>query len=238
MPTKKSKTLLRCDAIEATTATQVRSKLDKDTIDQYQEDLEHGDIFPPVIVFAEKGSSRFILADGFHRLLAHVNAGREEIEVDHREGNMHDALAYALGANRKHGLRRTNADKINAVKMALKDPVFKELTQQEIADLCGVSRKTVTRVNRRDTIDEGTKSPAKPKKPTPEDHRPTKEPPTQAEVELGELRQAMSLIKALPYAGDEAIRLDLGKDDVADLEYVATWCSHAVLAARKEGGNV
>ena len=226
---------LEINNIEATSATQVRTKLSKEVIETYQEDLEHGAIFPPIIVFREKGSSRSILADGFHRLLAYVNAGREEIECEIHEGGIHDALAYALSANRVHGLRRTNADKVNAVKLALKDPEFSKLTQQEIADLCGVSRETVNRTSRKETIEDVTKS--HPKPPTNGDKRPTKPEPTQAEIERDELRQALSLIKAFPYDGDVTVGLNLSKDDVADLEYVSCWCAAAVLAHRNGGGN-
>jgi len=225
-------TTLKCDNIEATQATQVRTKLHKDVIDMYQADIERGCVMPPLTVFAEKGSARYILADGFHRLLAHINAGLEEVEVEVHEGGMHEALEFALSANRTHGLRRTNADKINAVKLALKDPQFSKLAQGEIADLCGVSRETVNRTSIRQTTGREDKKP-KPKKPTAEDVRPTKEPPTQAEVELEEVRAAMSLIKALPYDGDLAqVTLAFDKDDIADLEYVSSWCAHAVLAHR------
>jgi ParB-like chromosome segregation protein Spo0J len=235
MTTKKGKTMMPCDAIEATTATQVRTELNRSVIELYQEDIEQGAEMPPVVVFRENGSERVILADGFHRLLAHINADILEIQVDIHEGGMHEALAYALQANRTHGLRRTPSDKVNAVKLALKDPIFRDLTQQEIADLCGVSRKTVSRISVRNTIDEpevqGKK--VKPKKPSPDDVRPTKQPPTQAEVELAELRQALALIKALAYDGDTAAQtLELSKDDTADLEYVSTWCAHAVFTAR------
>lgn len=220
--------------IEATSATQVRTKIHKDIVDAYQHDLENGAIMPPVIVFAENESERYILADGFHRLLAHVEAELDDILVDVHEGGMHEALEYALGANRAHGLRRTNADKINAVTMALKDPEFSQRTQQEIADLCGVSRETVNRTSMRATIapDDVTKS--QPRPANGEDHRPTLQPPTQNEVERGELRSAMSLIKAFPYPGEKAAYLELDKDDVADLEYVSSWCAHAVLACRSQ----
>jgi transposase-like protein len=227
------------EQIEATTATQVRVKLHNDVIDLYEQDIRNGAAMPPVTVFAEKGSARHILADGFHRLVAHVNAELEEIEVEIYEGGMHDELAHALQANRTHGLRRSNADKINAVKMALKDPVFSALGQQEIADLCGVSRETVSRVNVRETTGRtaADEKKAQPKKPEASDHRPTLPEPTQEEIELGELRGAMKAIKAFPYPGEDAVKLDLDKDDVADLEYVSTWCAHAVLACRSEKAN-
>jgi transposase len=163
-------------------------------------------------------------------LLAAVNAGKEEIEVVVHEGGMHDALMYALSANRTHGIRRTNADKINAVMLAFKDPEISSLTQDEIADICGVSRKTVSRVSLRDTTQ--NKPGKKPTDPKASDKRPTKVAPTQVEIERVELRVALAIIKAFPYEGSEAPKLGLDPDDVADLEYCSAWTAHAVIAAR------
>lgn len=235
MATSKAKNMMPIEMIEATTATQVRMKLDKGIITMYQEDIENGAIMPAVDVFAEKGSARHILADGFKRLLAAVNAGREEIEVKVHEGGMHEALIWALGSNRTHGERRTNADKINAVQMALKDPAISQLTQQEIADICCVNRSTVQRVELRLGVTGRYKKPTKPGSPEdnkPENNRPTKPAPTQDEVEREELRSYLKGVKAFPYEGSEAVKLGLSPDDVADLEYCSAWMAHAVIACR------
>lgn len=229
--------LLSCNNIEATAATQVRVKLDKDVIDAYREDLENGAVFPPVIVFAEKGSERYILADGFQRLFAYIHAERDEIEVEVQEGGMHEALMYALGANTAHGFRRSNRDKKNAVQMALKDPAISQMTQQEIADICRVDRRTVGRISRHGTLDENDGNGTKSHKGKAEDNkasnnRPGLPAPTQAEIERDELREAMGLIKAFPYDGNDTAKLELSDEDVADLEYVSGWCAHAVLAYR------
>jgi len=230
---EQGKLFMPLDMIEATTATQVRTKLHKEWIDLYQEDIEKGAIMPPVDVFAEQGSSRHILADGFHRLLAAVNAGKDEIEVKVHEGGMHEALMFALSANRTHGMRRTNADKINAVKLALKDPQIMDQTQQQIADICGVSLSTVKRVELRDTTtNKHQKQDVMPEDNKPENNRPTKPAPTQAEVERDELRASMKAVRAFPYEGSAAVKLELDPDDVADLEYCSAWMAHAVIACR------
>lgn len=226
---------LPIEQIEATTATQVRVKLNKDVIELYEKDITNGADMPPVEVYCESGSERYILADGFHRLLAHVNAGVEEIAVDVKEGGMAEALLAALGANTEHGLRRSNADKVHAVEMCLKDPALSQRTQAEIADICRVHINTVQRVATKQVAPKGKNTPkVDPKDPTPEDHRPTKPAPTQQEVELEEVRAALGAIKVLPYDGETAAAgLDFDKDDIADLEYVSTWCAHAVMAYRK-----
>ena len=243
MPTKKKRKTpdeftLRCDQIEATAATQVRTELHKDVIDGYRDDILNGAIFPPIDVWCEKGAERWILSDGFHRLYAHIHAGKDEIEVVVHEGGMHEALLHALGANSTHGIRRSNSDKVNAVKLALKDPEISQKTQQEIADLVGVTRETVNRISRRSTLDEGVDAtPGTPEDDKPENQRPTMPEPTQEEVERGELRDAMKAIRAFPYAGEDTLKLKLSASDVADLEYISTWAAAAVIvySGRAEG---
>jgi hypothetical protein len=228
---------LATDNILASAATQVRKKLDHTVIESYVEAIGNGAIFPPLVVFAEKDSDRYILADGFHRLHAFVNSEIGQCPVEVHEGGLHEALMWALGANDEHGLRRTNADKRNAVEMALKDPEISTLKPTEIADICRVNERTVRRI--RDDMDlaKPKNKPNKPGKgqdPKPDDNRPTKPAPTQEEIDRDELRQALGLIKAFPYGGEDATKLDLDKDDTADLEYAAAWCSHAVLVLRSK----
>lgn len=223
------------DELECTAATQIRVKLDKNMIDQYCEDLKAGADFPAIVAFCEKGSSRKIVSDGHHRVYAHVHAGLEEIEVDLREGGMHEALIHALGGNSEHGLRRTSADKRNAVDIALKDPQISEYSRQEIADICCVTKRTVQRIaNQAAAVEPGVNgSPNSTQDPSPDDNRAAKPEPTQVEIERGELRAALGMIKAFPYEGGEALKLDLTKPDIADLEYVSTWAAHAVIAYRQ-----
>lgn len=229
---------LECDQVEATKSTQIRVKIQKDIVDAYREDLEDGAVMPPIVVFAEKGSERYILADGFHRLFAHIHAERKEISVSLHEGGMQEALIYALGANCGHGLRRSNSDKINAVRLALKNPEISQLTQQEIADICRVDRKTVNRIGRKNNLDDSD-VPKVHEGGDPEENdsgnvRPTKPEPTQAEIERDELREAVKLIRAFPYGGDDTVKLELTPDDIADLEYISTWAAHAVVAYRSD----
>ena len=228
--------MIRCDAIFATDATQVRVKLSKDVIDDYTAEIKTGAKMPAIVCFSEKNSERIFMADGFHRHRAHINAELEEIEVDLRVGNKHDALEYALSANRAHGLRMTNADKVRGVKMALADSELAHRTQQEIADMIGITREAVNRISRRETLDKNKATdtgPGEPEDNKPDNQRSTMPAPTQAEVERGELRAALGMIKAFPYEGADALKLELSKDDIADLEYVSAWCAHAVIAYRK-----
>ena len=224
--------------IEATAATQVRAQISKDTVNEYAQDLKDGAVFPHAVVFREANTDRFILADGFHRLLAHVEAEFQDITVNIYDGTMHDALVYALGANAQHGLRRSQADKRNSVMMALKDPELSQLKITEIADLCHVHERTVYRIQR-DMVAPKPKPEPGPNNPdgekaqpnTPDNLRPSKEL-TQEQVDRDEVRQAIGLIKNLPYAGSEAAKLEFTAEDLAGLEYVSEWTAIAVAVSQ------
>ncbi len=230
--------MIACDMIEATTATQIRKQLDAGVIDDYCDALKGGAKFPAIDVFKEKGSSRYILADGFHRLIAYIHADREEIECNVHVGGMREALEFAFGANSMHGLRRTNADKRHAVEMALKDPYFGQLSRQDIADLCRVTKRTVQKIANKAVVDDPDADmngePGESQEPSADDHRPTKPEPTQVEIERDELRAALGMVKAFPYGGEDVGKLELTAADVGDLEYVSTWCASAVIALRTE----
>ena len=225
---------LAVDQIETTAGTQVRVNIDPKIVDEYAKSIKAGAIFPPLTVYSPRNSQRFLLSDGFHRILAFKKLNRKTVSVDICEGGKTDALMFALGANADHGLRRSNADKVNAVKLALKDPEISQLTQQEIADICRVDRKTVNRTRLRETLDEneqkGVPKVQQPEENTPANIRPTKVPPTQAEIERKELRQAMSLIKAFPYGGGDTEKLGLTQDDIVYVKYCIQWLTEALEA--------
>lgn len=122
--------------------TQIRERIDEDTVADYAEKVKAGDDFPVVIIFND-GEAMW-LADGFHRTLAHQKAEREKILADVRKGSQRDAILYALGANSNHGLRRSNVDKRRAVVKLLDDSQWRIWPDNKIADTCGVSRQFVT----------------------------------------------------------------------------------------------
>jgi len=234
-------TWLDIDNVLASAATQARKKIDPDLVAQYVEDIANGAKFPALVVFVEKNSERYILADGFHRLQAYVESDYKQVEVEVHEGDLHAAFRYALGSNCEHGARRTNADKRHVVELALKDPDVSQRPVQEIADICRVNEKTIRRI-REEQLDKsknkgsgGKDSKGKAADAKPEDQRSTRPEPTQEEVDMTELRTAMGLIKALPYGGEDVTKLSPNKDDVADFEYAAAWLSHAVLVMRRPG---
>jgi hypothetical protein len=121
--------------------TQAREELSEETIQDYADVLKNGGTLPDITVFFD-GTS-YWLADGFHRYYAHERAQLGTISCDIKEGSQRDAILYAAGANDKHGLRRTNADKRRSVLLLLNDEEWRTWSSREIARRTGVDHKTV-----------------------------------------------------------------------------------------------
>lgn len=122
-------------------AFQPRNGLDEETIEEYAEDIKDG-TFPPIEVVVV--DDKMFVVDGFHRVEACRDAKVKQIKAVVRTGSKSLAQWLAASSNRKHGLRRTNADKRRAVKMALQAAPAASL--REIAEHCGVSHELVRTV--------------------------------------------------------------------------------------------
>ena len=85
-------------AIRLDGATQPRTGISEQTVAEYAEALLKGDTLPPVVAFWD-GTHRW-LADGFHRVHAHRQAGSLEVAVDQRDG-----ARFELAAVRRRLLR-------------------------------------------------------------------------------------------------------------------------------------
>lgn len=95
---------------------------------------------PPPKVFNVTGKG-FILVSGFHRYEALNRLGKKKIECEVRFGTYAEAELDAAASNQDHGLKRTNADKRNAVKKFLKH--HPDWTDRKIADSAGVGADMV-----------------------------------------------------------------------------------------------
>lgn len=159
--------------------TQSREKISEDTVTDYAEAMQAGDQFPPITVFHD--GVDYYLADGFHRLHAVRRIGKTSIQAEVKTGTLRDAILYSLGANRDHGLRRTNADKRKCVQTLLEDFEWGELSVNEMARICGVSPQLVSAVKAE--MDGGTKVSSvnfnAPKKPKPVKLNNVIEPPVE-----------------------------------------------------------
>ncbi len=242
--------------IEATAATQVRvGPPNAAIVKDYGEAMLAGQIFRSIIVYAEKGSKRYLLADGFQRLAAAKAIGHETISCIVKEGGVREALEFALSANDDHGLRRNNKDKRNAVRIALVDPEWTKWSQTDIARLCRVSDKLVAKVRedmvlagdideqqvvkitqggktveRKATTAKGSESrtPGKSKKK----QRHTG-PKTQDQVNAAEFFALLDNVRAIPHDGAEAARRWELQHRLDDLNYLLGWINEAILESLK-----
>lgn len=122
-------------------STQPRCAINEDTVADYAEAMRDGASFPAVVVFND--GAALWLADGFHRFHATRAAGMPTILVEERPGTRRDAILYGFGANVRHGLRETRADKRRKVEAMLRDAEWVMWSDREISRKCGVSDKTV-----------------------------------------------------------------------------------------------
>ena len=134
------------DEIIIDAGTQARLVIDDDVVQDYAEAYERGEELPPVQVWSstiEEGVCW--LSDGFHRIEAKRRIGHVTINAVVKQGTLDSARWDSVSANKTHGLRRTNADKAIAVKMALQHPDGAELSDSQIAKHVGVSVNTVAK---------------------------------------------------------------------------------------------
>lgn len=139
--------LLKIAKLRISNELQARQCLNKDVITDYAEALESGCLLPPVEVVDT--TAALVLVDGFHRLHAYKQLGRNEIPAVVTKGTNLDALKAALSANAHHGLQRSRQDKAKAVEMALDDFELEALSDREIAELCVVSHTFVANQRRK-----------------------------------------------------------------------------------------
>lgn len=136
--------ILLAEISTGTSAQMREAGTDPGTVAEYADAMAAGASFPAVILFHD--GTAYHVADGFHRVEAARQAGRDTILAEVREGSHRDAIIAAAGANATHGLRRTNADKRRAVETLLKDPEWSRWSDREIGKACAVDHKTVARV--------------------------------------------------------------------------------------------
>ena len=139
---------LPVSALEVCDRTRVRHQKPKDGTDiilEYAEAYQCGLILEPLDVFREKGTERYIVADGEHRLLALRRAKIKEVECRLHEGDEVDALDFAIRCNRTHGVRRTKADIYHAFKRIKETPRLRDKyrTDTELSEQLGISIRTV-----------------------------------------------------------------------------------------------
>jgi phage N-6-adenine-methyltransferase len=134
--------------------TQPRAELNEDVITDYATAMRDGVEFEPIIVFYD--GTDYWLADGFHRVRAAQSINADTIAVDIRQGDRREAILHSVGANAKHGLQRTNADKRRAVETLLRDEEWSKWSDREIARRCLVHHQMVGKLRDELSLDDSS----------------------------------------------------------------------------------
>jgi uncharacterized ParB-like nuclease family protein len=135
---------IELDQIRLDGNTQARAaERNREVVDDY---AEHIDELPPADVFFD--GEHYWLADGFHRYDAHRTAKRLTMRCRVHLGNQRDARLFAIGANDRHGVRRTNSDKRNAVRLLLADAEWRANSDHWIAGKAGVTQPFVSKIRK------------------------------------------------------------------------------------------
>lgn len=136
---------LKISDIRIDGGTQIRKQLNQDKVHEYAEQMNDGEVFPPITVFFDGPS--YWLASGFHRLFATKLNGAETISAEIKNGTLDEATLYALGDN-KHGLNMSAEDYRRSIEIMLGHPKWKTWSNAQIAKHIGVSAMTVGRVKK------------------------------------------------------------------------------------------
>ena len=130
-----------------------RAEINSDAVTEYAELLRAGETLPAVILYTN--GARFWIGDGWHRIKAEIRASGHKtdhlpddvtISAHVEKGTLRDCILHAVGANSKHGVRRTSEDKRKAVGLLLSDSDWGKRSDSWVAEKCRVSDKTVARV--------------------------------------------------------------------------------------------
>jgi len=136
---------LLLEKIRTDGGVQSRERVNPEYVTELADLIKGGKKLPPIEVYGDGGSAVWC-ADGFHRILAHQQAGKRTIRCNVHKGTKADAIWASCAANQEHGLRRTNADKRHAVEMALK--ARPTMSNRALADHVGVDNVFVGTVRR------------------------------------------------------------------------------------------
>lgn len=135
---------VKINQIRVDGGTQSRARLNERHVQHLVEVLsDHGKLDPIDVIY---DGADYWLWDGFHRLEAYRRARRSIIPTHVTPGTQRDAILKSCGANGRHGLPRTNADKRRAVTRLLEDEEWRAWPDSQLARAASVSREYVVRV--------------------------------------------------------------------------------------------
>jgi len=140
------------DKIRIDAGTQFRAAINQDRVTEYSEMLSASKEWPfdsACEVFFD--GLEYYLVDGFHRYHGAVTVKRASLSCNVTNGTLREAIKFALSANSRHGLHRSNEDKRKAVAFVLADSEWSKLSSRGIAEICGVSNRFVDGIRQEPT---------------------------------------------------------------------------------------
>jgi hypothetical protein len=153
---------------------QPRAILNNEAVQEYADIYRDGAVkLPPLKVVDIDGS--LVLLDGFHRLAGARQADQTFVRVEVVERcDIGRALWLAASMNQGHGVRRTNADKRQAVNLALDSDIGDEQSLRTIADHVGVHHSFVAKVKEEREVspNDTPKTEPEPEAPPHDDDQP------------------------------------------------------------------
>lgn len=139
--------MVAMDRITLLPEIQVRCRTHEDTVKEYTEHLNNDGEFDPIHLFVDT-EARNLLADGWHRLMAHAAANRKMIKAiiheDDPENAIKNAIEYGIEHTASHGLPPSSEDKRKMVAMALKN--WPKRSDKSLSRLCRVSPNLVKKI--------------------------------------------------------------------------------------------
>lgn len=141
---KTTKTTLSVEDLVLDGGTQSRAGICEEAVEDYSLALDRSNgkwPFPPIEVFHD--GSRYLVASGFHRTLAARRCDVDTVPCVIHSGTAWDAFLFGIKANATNALRTNREDKRYNVEQLL---ASEEYTQVQIAELVGVTTRTVQRI--------------------------------------------------------------------------------------------
>ncbi len=132
---------MNLDELRLDGGTQARAEMNQATIADYAEAIKAGDTFPPIVAMFD-GKTHWVV-EGFHRWYAFKAAGKHRVPVLVRRGSQEAAIVAACAANATHGLQRTHADKVKALKMLMETAPGKKMSEADLATHLHIPRPTI-----------------------------------------------------------------------------------------------
>jgi ParB-like chromosome segregation protein Spo0J len=197
---KKSKTVIQMVPIKSLTvdlSLQIRGGINPKKVQAYQQIIREQELMDAVDAFYEEPISdktKFLLADGFHRVMAYEGVGTEKIPCRLHVGTHADALRFTLKENGHHGAQLTSAEKRSACEKAVLDAEVSALTDKQISAMIGCSPTLVGLIRRGESKQETSKKrtarvtskqdadPPAPKSEAGESRKAGDVPPTKAKI--------------------------------------------------------